>query len=327
MKTLLLNKNDVQAILTMDNVIAAVKDGYLAFQQGKIQQPDIVSMEMPEYNGETDIKSCCNLLNRYVSVKIASGFYDNGKVNDLPTMIGTIQILDAATGAVLCIMDGSLITGIRTAAAGAISAEYLARKNSRTVCVIGSGTQARLQVYGLSRVLPIEHIKVYNHNPSSLPKYKEDVETELPVSVMICDTVEKALQSADIIVTTTPSKNFLVPAEFVNKGTHIIAVGADMAGKNELEPAVFCEAKIVNDSIAQCISRGETRNAVISGCIKKSDIYGEIGELIAGEKSGRTNDDEITIFDTTGMAVQDNVTAAMVYRTAVSRGLGTWFSF
>ncbi len=327
METLLLSKNDVQAILTMDNVIAAVKDGYLAFQQGKIRQPDIVSMEMPEYNGETDIKSCCNLLNKYVSVKIASGFYDNGKINDLPTMIGTIQILDATTGAVLCIMDGSLITGIRTAAAGAVSAEYLARKDSETVCVIGSGTQARLQIYALSHVLPIKQVRVYSRNTSALLKYKEDVETELPVSVTVCDTVEIALQIADVIVTTTPSKNFLVPAEFIRKGTHIIAVGADMAGKNELEPSIFCNAKIVNDSIAQCISRGETRNAVISGYIKESDIYGEIGELIAEKKPGRTNNDEITIFDTTGMAVQDNVTAAMVYQAAVNRNLGRWFSF
>ena len=327
METLILSKNDVQTILTMDNVIAAVKSGYLAFQQGKIQQPDIVSMEMPEFNGETDIKSCCNLLNKYVSVKIASGFYDNGKVNDLPTMIGTIQILDATTGAVLCIMDGSLITGIRTAAAGAVSAEYLARKDSETVCVIGSGTQARLQVYALSQVLPIKQVRVYGRNTAALLKYKEDAESKLSISVMACDTVENALQSADIIVTTTPSKNFLVPAELVRKGTHIIAVGADMAGKNELEPTVFCNAKIVNDSIAQCISRGETRNAIISGYIKESDIYGEIGELIAGKKPGRTNSDEITIFDTTGMAVQDNVTAAMVYQVAVNRNLGTWFSF
>ncbi len=327
MKTLLLSKNDVQSILTVDNVIAAVKDGYLAFQQGKIQQPDIVSVEKPEYNGETDIKSCCNLLNKYVSVKIASGFYDNGKINDLPTMIGTIQISDAATGAVLCIMDGSLITGIRTAAAGAISAEYLARKDSETVCVIGSGTQARLQVYALSYVLPIKQVRVYSRNTAALLKYKEDVETELPVSVTVCDTVENALQSADVIVTTTPSKNFLVPANLVRKGTHIIAVGADMAGKNELEPSIFCKAKIVNDSIMQCVSRGETRNAVMSGCIKESDIYGEIGELIAGKKPGRTNSDEITIFDTTGMAVQDNVTAAMVYKEAMNQNLGTWFLF
>ena len=180
METLLLSKNDVQTILTMDNVIAAVKDGYLAFQQGKIQQPDIVSMEMPEYNGETDIKSCCNLLNKYVSVKIASGFYDNGKVNDLPTMIGTIQILDATTGAVLCIMDGSLITGIRTAAAGAVSAEYLARKDSETVCVIGSGTQARLQIYALSHVLSIKQVRVYSRNTSALLKLKTPLKFEPP---------------------------------------------------------------------------------------------------------------------------------------------------
>ena len=184
-----------------------------------------------------------------------------------------------------------------------------------------------MQVYALSRVLPIKQVRVYSRSTATLLKYKKDVETELPVSVTVCNAVKEALQSADIIVTTTPSKNFLVPAEFIHKGTHIIAVGADMAGKNELEPTAFCKAKIVNDNIAQCVSRGETRNAIISGCITESDIYGEIGELIAGKKPGRTNNDEITIFDTTGMAVQDNVTAAMVYQVAMNLSLGTWFSF
>ncbi len=184
-----------------------------------------------------------------------------------------------------------------------------------------------MQIYALSRILPLEQIKVYSRSTAALPKYKEDVEAETHIPVTVCDTVEKALQSADIIVTTTPSKNYLMPAAFVRKGTHIIAVGADMAGKNELEPTIFCKAKMVNDSIAQCISRGETRNAIVSGYIKECDIYGEIGELIAGKKPGRTNNDEITIFDTTGMAVQDNVTAAMVYQTAVNRSVGAWFSF
>ena len=327
MKTLLLSMSDVKKVLTMENVISAVKDAYLAFENGKVEQPNIMSMEMPEYNGETDIKSCCNMLNKCVSVKIASGFYNNGKINDLPTMIGTIQLLDATTGEILCIMDGSLITGIRTGAAGAISAEYLARKNSKTVCVIGSGTQALMQVHGLSHIFPLEQIRVYSRNFAALLKYKNNVETETHIPVTVCNTLDDAFKKADIVVTTTPSKKFIVPADLIRNGMHIIAVGADMAGKNELDPKIFYKAKVVNDSISQCISRGETRNALISGYIKESDIYAEIGELITGKKPGRTSDDEITIFDTTGMAVQDNTTAMIVYQSAIDKNLGTWFSF
>lgn len=132
---------------------------------------------------------------------------------------------------------------------------------------------------------------------------------------------------ANIVVTTTPSKKYLVPANLIREGTHIIAVGADIAGKNEWDPRIFRGAKIVNDSIAQCISRGETRNAIQSGVITESDIYAEIGELAAGIKPGRTNSEEITIFDTTGMAIQDNVTAVKVYEMAKARNLGTWFEF
>lgn len=327
MKTLLLSMADVQHILSMRDVISAVKEGYLAFDQGKVQQPDIVSMEMEAYNGETDIKSCCNELNQRISVKIASGFYNNGKVNTLPTMIGTIQLFDGTTGAPLCIMDGSLITGIRTGAAGAISSEYLARKNAQTVCVIGGGGQARMQVYGLCQVRPIENVRVFSPYPPELPKYKEDVEHTTGVPVTICETVEEAVQGADIIITTTPSKQYLVPANLVRKGMHIVAVGADMAGKNEWDPEVFRGAKIVNDSIAQCTTRGETRNALLAGVIQQNDIYGEIGELVSGKKPGRISEDEITIFDTTGMAIQDNVTAVKVYEMAKAQGLGTWFEF
>lgn len=327
MKTLLLSMSDVQRVLSMKDVISAVKEGYLAFEQGKIQQPDIISMEMDANNGETDIKSCCNELNQRISVKIASGFYNNGKVNTLPTMIGIIQLIDESTGAPLCIMDGSLITGIRTGAAGAISSEYLACKNAKTVCVIGGGNQARMQIFGLCQVRSIENIRVFSPYPQELPKYKKDVERTTGIPVTICETVEEAVQDADIIITTTPSKKYLVPANLVCKGTHIVAVGADMEGKNEWDPEVFRNAKIVNDSIMQCIARGETRNALLAGIIKQDDIYGEIGELVSGKKKGRTSKDEITIFDTTGMAIQDNVTAVKVYEMAKAQGLGTWFEF
>ena len=327
MKTLLLSKNDVESILTMEGVIETVKDGYRAFEEGRVQQPDIVSMEMPEYNGETDIKSCYNEGNKSISVKTASGFFDNGKKNTLPTMIGVIQVFDGQTGALLCVMDGSLITGIRTGAAGAISSELLARKDAKTVCVIGGGGQARMQVYGHCKVRDIKTVKAFSPYPPELAQYKKDVEAETGAEVIICATVEDAAKDADIIITTTPSKEFLLPAEVVKAGTHIVAVGADMAGKNEVDPKLFKDAKVINDNIAQCISRGETRNAVIAGVIKEEDIYAEIGEILTGRKPGRTDDAEITIFDTTGMAIQDNVTAMNVYLTAKKKGIGQYFEF
>ena len=327
MKTLLLSMEDVQKLLSMKDIIDAVKEGYLAFEQGKVQQPDIVSMEMADYNGETDIKSCYSGLNQRISVKIASGFYNNGIQNTLPTMIGMIQIFDGCNGAPLCIMDGSLITNIRTGAAGAVSAEYLARKNAKTVCVIGGGNQAKMQVYGLCCVRPIEMIKVFSQYPAELPRYKEEVERETGVPVRICATIEEAMEGADIAISTTPTKQFIVPAGAVPKGIHIVAVGADMPGKNEWDPEVFRGAKIVNDSIKQCAARGETRNALRAGTITPSDIYGEIGELVAGKKTGRINEDEITIFDTTGMAIQDNVTAVKIYELALQKQVGSWFEF
>ncbi|WP_312650029.1 ornithine cyclodeaminase family protein [Aminipila sp.] len=327
MKTLLLSLKDVEQALSMEEVISAVEQGYISYNEGKVQQPDIVSMEMPENNGETDIKSCYNKLNESISVKIASGFYDNGKNNELPTMIGTILLFDGRNGAPLCIMDGSLITGIRTGAAGAISSKLLARKDSKVVAVFGAGGQARMQIYALCQVMNIQEIRVYSEYTEELPKYKEYVERNTKVKVIICDTPEQAMKDADIAISTTPSKKYLVDKSLVKPGTHIVAVGADMAGKNEWDPEIFKGAKIVNDSIAQCISRGETRNAIISGIIKESDIYAEIGELLLGNKPLRESDDEITIFDTTGMGIQDNVTAAQVYEIAKKKGLGKYFEF
>lgn len=327
MKTLLLSIKDVKQALSMKEVISAVEDGYIAYNARKVQQPDIVSMEMPEYNGETDIKSCYNELNERISVKIASGFYNNGQINDLPTMIGTILLYDGKNGAPLCIMDGSLITGIRTGAAGAISSKMLARKDSKTVAVFGAGGQARMQIYALCEVMNIEEIRVYSEFQEKLTKYKEDIEENTNVKVILCDTPEKAMKGVDIAISTTPSKKYYIDKSLIKPGMHIVAVGADMAGKNEWDPEVFKEAKIVNDSIAQCISRGETRNAIISGVIKETDIYAEIGQLLAGEKPLRESDDEITIFDTTGMGIQDNVTAVMVYEMAKKKGLGEYFEF
>lgn len=327
METLLLSKCDIEKILMESDILDTVEQGYIAYNRGKVVQPDIVSIDIEEKNGELDIKSCYNQLNNYITIKIASGFYNNTVKYNLPTMLGVITVIDGNTGAPLCIMDGSLITGVRTAAAGAISANLLARKNSKTVAVFGAGTQARMQVYALTKVREIETVQVYSGKVEELKSYKEDVEKNSNLKVVICSTPKEALNKADIVITTTPSKNYYIENNFIEKGTHIIAVGADMEGKNELDPMIFKGSKIVNDSISQCISRGETRNAIISNVIKETDIYAEIGQLLDGEKPLRESEEEVTIFDTTGMGIQDNVVAAKIYEIAKINRIGKNFSF
>ena len=339
MKTLLLSKTDVQNAVTMDEVIVAVEKAYKAFQTGKVDQPPIQTMGMPEFNAESDVKSCYNRDNAMFSIKTVGLFQDNMKGvstfaaadgGKLPNMMGNVILGDGKTGATLAIMDASLITGIRTGAAGAISCKYMAREDAHVAAVFGMGAQARMQVTAASKVRQLTEIRAFDKFMPQAAKdaYKADMEKITGAAVVICDSVEEAAKGADILICPTPSREAYLKPEYVKKGAHIVEVGVDIETKAEVYPEVFAMAdKVVCDSIAQCITRGETRNAIASGKFRQEDIYGEIGEVVLGLKSGRDSDDEITIFDTTGMGIQDNTTAEAVYKSAQEKGLGAWFEF
>lgn len=339
MKTLLLSKKDVAQCLDMKSVIEAVEEAYKTFQRGNVTQPPIQGMSMDKFGAAMDVKTCCNNDTDQMSMKIVGlypgnaageGNYKAADGSKLPNMMGNLILSDARTGATIAIMDSSLITGIRTGAAGAVSAKYLAREDSKVAAVFASGAQARNQIYALSLVRDIEEVRVYDKfgTPEGLEAYKQYVETNTKAKAVICESVENAAEGADILVCPTPSREAYLKAEYVKPGMHVIEVGTDADYKNELEPAVFAKAdKIVCDSIAQCAVRGDTQNALKAGAINEGDIYGEIGELVLGLKPGRESPEEITIFDTTGMAIQDNTTAASCCRVAMEKGLGSWFEF
>lgn len=327
LRTLLLNKSEVKSLLNMKDVIASVEEGYKAFCLGQVIQPDIVSIEIPECSGEMDIKAGYSKRSRMISVKCASGFYENQRTSGLPNSLSTVLLFDGGTGFLLCIMDGSLITGYRTGAAGAVSAKLLARRNSGTVAVIGTGEQARMQVRALKEVLDFRQILVWGRSGRQAELYKHEMETELKCTVEIAETPEAAVKGSDIVITTTPGKSPLIRKEWIQPGTHIIAVGADMEGKQELDAELFRGAKIVVDNLHQCMTRGETQNPLRQGVIATEDIHCEIGKILLGEKPGRESDAELSIFDTTGMAVQDNTTAAKIYARALELSLGRYYDF
>lgn len=328
MDTLLLNKDEVESLIDRDSVFEAVEAGYRSFNSGLVVQPDFMAVTLPGTHEGIDFKGGLDMGGGYISIKASSGGYDNNPKLGLPRGMNTVMLFEANTSALRCIMDGTWITNMRTAAAGAISVKYLARENAEKLCIIGAGKQARNQLLAIMRVRNLTEVRVWDAMPEFLDAYVKEMKEETGLNILKCATAEEAVRSVDIVVTVTRGHSGpIVKKEWLKPGTHIVAVGSDMPDKQELEADIFAGAKVVNDSIGLCIKSGETHNAVREGIIKPEDIHAEIGEIILGKKTGRENAEEITIFDTVGMAIQDNVTAAMLYKGALKRGMGTNYTF
>lgn len=328
MKTLLLRKEEVRRLISMREVIGTVEEAYKAFNSGEVVQPGYFGIHLPPPRGEIDFKLGYCKSNEMISMKASSGgFIDNPALHGVPNGMGTILLFDARSCALACVMDGSLITGLRTGASGAVSVRALARKDAKTIACIGTGNQARMQIRAIKEVMEIERIHAWSRTPDTLSRFKADIESELGIPVVVADSKRGAVVQADILVTTTRGKGPLVEAGWVKPGTHVVAIGTDQRGKQELDPEIFRNAKIVNDSIEQCTEKGETWHPLNENIIAKDDIHAEIGEILLGRKPGRENDEEVTIFDSTGMAIQDNTTSARIYRNAIDGGVGTFFEF
>lgn len=328
METLLLNKEEVGSLIDLDAIRAAVEAGYGSFNSGQVVQPKFMAVVLPGTHQGIDFKGGLDMGSGYLTLKGSSGGFDNNPKLGLPTGMNTVLLFEAKTCALKCIMDGTFITGCRTGAAGAISVKYLARSDAEKLCVIGAGNQARRQLAAMMRVRKLTEVRAWDALPEFLDKYVKEMSAETGLQFRKCATAEEAVRGADIIVTTTRARSGpIVKKEWVKPGTHIAAIGADMPGKQELDADVFAGAKVVCDSIDLCLESGETQNAVKAGILRPVDIHAEIGEIILGKKPGRENPDEVTIFDTVGMAIQDIVTAAMLYQGALEKGLGTRYEF
>ena len=328
MKTLLLNKAEVGRLISMEQVIGTVEEAYKAFSAGQVLQPDYIGIHLPEPRGEIDFKAGYCKTNEIISMKASSGgFLDNPTAYGVPNGMGSVLLFDARSCALICVMDGSLLTGLRTGASGAVSVKALARKNARKVTCIGTGNQARMQIRAISLVMQIDEIHAWSRNPETCARFRADIESEFDIPVILADSKKEAVEQADILITTTRGKGPLVEANWVKPGTHIVAIGTDMKGKQEFEPEIFRHAKIVNDSTSQCIDKGETWHPLNAKIISLDDIHGELGEILLGTKPGRENDEEITFFDSTGMAIQDNTTAEKIYRNALDTHVGAFFEF
>ena len=320
MKILLISKKDVEGILSMKEVMDAVESAFRYKALGRVQMPPKIYVAFPK--GDFRTMPCYIPDLGFGGVKVVNVHPENPTKYNLPTVMATIILIEPETGRPLAIMDGTWITNMRTGAAGGVAAKYLARRYSKVIGMVGAGTQARAQLLALNEVFEIEEVRVYSIPLESCDRFKKDV-AHLGLNISIKGKVEGAVRGCDILVTTTPVTQPIVEDEWVDEGMHINAIGADAPLKEELDPRILKRAKIVVDDIEQACHSGEINVPISKGIISRADIYAELGEIVAGKKVGRVTDSEITIFDSTGLAIQDIATAAMVYKRAREQGLGS----
>lgn len=324
MKTLILSEEDAKKVLSLEEVTDAVESAFRMKGLGHAQMPSKQYLFLNKYNG--DLRTMPSYLeeNDVVAVKVVNSHPENRKRHGLPAVMATIILIDPRTGAPKAIMGGTWITALRTGAAGAIAAKYLANPNPKTIGFVGAGTQARTQLMGLQLVFrTIEEVRVWDLNEKAALYYAEEMKMKCNQAfIYSVKGIKEAVQGADIIVTATPSRKPLVSADWVDEGTHINCIGADAPGKQELDPAILIKSKIVVDDWDQGCHCGEINVPLAKGIIKKKDVWGDICEIVAGLKPGRTSPDEITVFTSTGLAIQDAATANVAYQKALKEKIG-----
>jgi alanine dehydrogenase len=320
--TLLLARTDVRALLPIRDCIEAVETAFRAQAEAAIPSA-VLGLHAPA--GGFHIKAAGLRLRRlYVAAKINANFPGNPQ-KGLPTIQGLVALYDGDDGRPLAVMDSIELTALRTAAATAVAARVLARRDASTVALCGCGVQGAYQVKALAVVRPLSAVRVHDRDHERAGQFASDLAREIGASVSVAEDWREAARSADIVVTCTTSKVPIVGTDHLRPGAFLAAVGADNPEKSEVEPALMARSRVYVDSIAQASTIGDLHHAIAQGAMRPQDVQAEIWEVVAGRKAGRGSQDEITVFDSTGVAVQDVAAAALVYERAEAAGRGLRF--
>jgi alanine dehydrogenase len=323
---LLLTSREVQSLLTLEECIGAVERAFRAYGEGTAVPPAVLSMHTE--GGGFHIKTgLLELHQSYFAAKVNGNFPENGSRFGLPTIQGVIVLCDARNGTPLAVMDSRDITALRTAAATAVAAKFLAREDSRTATICGCGSQGRIQLRALLLVRHLQNVFAYDKDEEKALRFAREIASDLKISVTPTADLSAAVRQSDICVTCTPSRQPLLGPNDVSSGTFIAAVGADNPLKQELYPSLMARSKVVCDILEQCTMMGDLHHALDAGVVTRANVHAELGEVVAGRKQGRESEEEIIIFDSTGMALQDVAAAAVLYEKADKQGRGVRLNF
>ncbi len=320
-ETIVLARRDVQALLSWDECIAAAEDAFRLHAEGRSLAPGVLGVRAP--SGGFHVKAAgLELGRRYFAAKTNANFSENPRRHGLPAIQGVIVLCDADDGRPLAVMDSIEVTLRRTAAATAVAARHLARADSRTATVCGCGIQGRAQLRALSRVLRLERAWAFDSDGIAARAYASEMSAELGFPVTPAASPLEGLAESDVCVTCTPSRRAFLMREHVRPGTFVAAVGADSSDKQELDPLLMAQSAVVADVLEQCAAIGDLHHALEAGVMTREAVRGELAEVVTGRKPGRSSPDEITIFDSTGTALQDVAAAVIVYEKALAGQVG-----
>lgn len=316
----IITKKEIEKVLSIKDVVKVVEKAFRLHGLNRVQMPAKSYLDF----GVGDLRSMPAFIDdksMYMAgIKSVNVHPDNPRKYRLPTVMATILLTDPKTGYNIAILDGTLITNLRTGAAGAVAAKYLSKKDSKIAGFIGTGAQARTQLDALMTVRKIKQIKAWSPSKKSMAGFCTWAEKNYSINVIPSDDIKGAVQDCDIVTTVTPSRKPLVKKDWIASGTHINAIGADAKGKEELDPKLLKAAKVVIDDWNQASHSGEINVPISKGLFSKKDVYAQLGQIVAGKKRGRTSNKEITIFDSTGLAIQDISTAYLVYKKIKAKG-------
>lgn len=324
--TLLLNSSEVASLLTIDDCMTAVEHAFGLHAEGKAAPPKVIGIHSND--GGVHIKAGILELQRpYFVTKINANFAANPKLYGLPTIQGVVVVCDGTDGRLLCLMDSIAITIIRTGAATAIAAKYLARADASVATICGCGNQGKISLKALLKVRQLKKVYAFDIDTTQTEKFRQQFSQQVEIIPVSATELTSALSNSQICITCTTAKQPFIGIDDIQPGTFIAAVGADSEEKQELFPELVANSKIIADIAQQSATIGDLHHAIKNGLITIDNIHAELGQIIAGIKPGRESDKEIIIFDSTGTALQDVAAAAIVYEKALSAGVGVTLNF
>lgn len=322
--TLILKRSEVASLLSLDECIGAVEEAFRLNEEGQSLPPGV--LETLTETGGFHIKAAGLKLaaRTYYAAKVNANFPQNMSKWGLPTIQGVIALFDGESGYPLALLDSTEITALRTGAATAVAAKYLARPDSTVATICGCGVQGRVQLKSLAQVFRLEKVYAYDQVNALSGRFADEMSAELKIEVIPVTDLPRALDESDVCVTCTSSRQPFLMREHIRAGTFVAAVGADNPLKQELDTGLLVSNKVVVDVVEQCAAIGDLHHAIAAGVMGKSDVYAELGAIVTGRTAGRTSIEEIIIFDSTGTALQDVAAASLVYEKALAADKGAW---
>jgi ornithine cyclodeaminase/alanine dehydrogenase-like protein (mu-crystallin family) len=316
---IVVSRSEIAALLPLPECIAAVEQALRLAAEGAALPSRALGVETPE--GGFHVKTSGLSGERaYFAAKINANFPGNPTSFGLPTIQGALLLFDAAKGSPLAIMDSGEITRLRTAAATAVAARHLARADSRIATIVGCGVQGRAHLEALLCVLPLQRVYAVDRSAAAAASFAREASAALNIAVEPAADLGKAVQASDVCVTCTTSRAAILPQADVARGCFVAAVGADNPHKQELDPALMAASTVVVDSLDQCAEIGDLRCAIAAGAMRRAQVHAELADVVAGRKPGRSSRDEIIVFDSTGIALEDAAAGVAVFERAMRTG-------